>query len=205
MYTVYRHTNKLNNKIYIGITGRNPETRWAKGKGYKPRNGNQSAYFYNAVLKYGWDNFSHEILYTELTKQEAEKIEVELIKKFNSNNREFGYNIDNGGNSVGKLSQETKEKLSKSWEIGKEERCKKISEGSKGKKFTKEHRLHLSEAKKGKPANNRKSVIQYDLNMNFIKRWDSLEDAQRETKVCKANICRAIKYSRTAGGYKWTY
>ena len=41
--------------------------------------------------------------------------------------------------------------------------------------------------------------------MNFIKRWESLEDVQQELNICKANICRAIKYDRTAGGYKWTY
>ena len=63
----------------------------------------------------------------------------------------------------------------------------------------------MSKSKKGKVANNRKPVKQYDLSMNFIKRFDSLEDAQKELGVCKANICRAIKKNATAGGFKWTY
>lgn len=205
MYTVYKHTNKENGKIYIGITGRDPEKRWLHGKGYKPKSESQSAYFYNAILKYGWGSFSHEILLTGLTKQEAEKAEIELIKKFKSNEREYGYNIDSGGRSAGRLSEETKRKISDSWKHNKKIRCQRISETKKGVKFSDEHRRHLSEAKKGNPAKNRKPVNQYDLNMNFIKRWDSLEDAQKELNVCKANICRAIRLDKTAGGYKWSY
>lgn len=205
MYSVYKHTNKINGKIYIGITGRNPEMRWRNGEGYKPKSKKQNAYFYNAILKYGWDCFNHEVLFAGLTKEEAEKMEIDLIKKFKSNERDFGYNIESGGNSSGRLSDETKRKISESWGINKKERCKKISEGRKGIRFSEEHKKHLSEAKIGKPAKNRKPVTQYDLNMSFIKRWESLEDAQRELNVCKSNICRAIRYNRTAGGYKWTY
>lgn len=205
MYTVYKHTNKLNGKIYIGITSKKPNERWINGKGYKPKNKNQNGYFYKAILKYGWDNFTHEILYSDLTKEKAELIEIELISAYNSNIRKYGYNIDNGGNSTGKISDETKAKISESWQINKKERCEKISTAKKGIKFTVEHKKNLSEAKKGKKALNRKPVSQYDLNMNFLKRWESLEDVQCELKICKSNICRAIKYDRSAGGYKWTY
>lgn len=205
MYSVYKHTNKINSKVYIGITGRTPEKRWANGSGYKPKGKNQSAYFYNAILKYGWDSFTHEILYTELTKQQAEQIEIFLIGQYKSNQREFGYNIDNGGNCRGKMSEETKKKISKSWSENRETRSKKISDGKKGYKFTEEHKKHLSDAKKGRKANNRKPVDQYSLNMEFIKHWDSLEDVQCVLGICKANICRAIKNNKTAGGYRWKY
>lgn len=205
MYTVYKHTNKINNKVYIGITGRKAELRWRKGIGYRPKKTTHVAYFYNAILKYGWDSFDHEILYSSLTKEEAEIKEIALIYSYQSNVRVFGYNIDSGGNSRGKLSEETKKKVSESWNINKEERSRRISEGKKGIKFTDEHRKNLSEAKKGKKAANRRPVSQYDLKMNFIKRWESLEDAQNELGISKSNICRAIKYDRTAGGYKWTY
>lgn len=205
MYTVYKHTNKINNKIYIGITGRSVAQRWLRGEGYKPKRPTQSAYFYNAILKYGWESFKHEILYSKLTKEEAEQKEIDLIAAYQSNVRSIGYNIDNGGDSVGKLSEETKMKVAESWNLNRKERSKRISEGKKGVKFSDEHRANLSKAKKGKPAQNRRPVSQYDLKMNFIKHWESLEDAQNELGIFKSNICRAIKYDRTAGGYKWTY
>jgi hypothetical protein len=49
MYTVYQHKNKINNKVYIGITSQNPQIRWgSQGCNYK-----SSPYFYNAIQKYG--------------------------------------------------------------------------------------------------------------------------------------------------------
>ena len=71
-YCVYKHTNKINGKIYIGITGDVPENRWANGLRYQA-----NAHFTNAINKYGWDGFEHDILYTDLSLQEASKIEVE--------------------------------------------------------------------------------------------------------------------------------
>jgi group I intron endonuclease len=132
-YCVYMHTSP-NNKVYIGITGQNPpEKRWANGRGYK------NSYFYNAIQKYGWDNIKHEILYIGLTKEEAEQNEVELIKKYQSDNREFGYNIERGGNSIGKMPQETKDKISKA-NMG--------NQFSLGYKHTEESRMKMSEASK---------------------------------------------------------
>lgn len=112
-YCVYKHTlpksfsGKDNDMVYIGITGREPTKRWSNGNGYRKQD-----YFYNAIQKYGWDNFNHEILYANLTKEEAEQKEIELIKKYQSNDRSFGYNIANGGNTIGTVSQETKDKIS---------------------------------------------------------------------------------------------
>ena len=90
-YSVYKHTTP-NNKVYIGITGIKPEYRWKKGYGY-----HNHSYFFNAIKKYGWDNIKHDILYIGLTKQEAEKIETELIAKYDSTNKTKGYNICLGG------------------------------------------------------------------------------------------------------------
>lgn len=112
-YSVYKHilpkeiSGKDNDMIYIGITYQEPQKRWQNGKGYK-----NNQYFTNAIGKYGWANFMHEILYTDLTKEEAEQKEIELIAYHKSDIREFGYNIDHGGNSYGKHSDETKQKMS---------------------------------------------------------------------------------------------
>lgn len=92
IYCVYCHTNLINNKKYIGITSQLPNHRWGKdGNGYKGQK------FYNAIQKYGWDNFEHEILFDNLTKEEAENLEIELIAKFNARDDRFGYNVAVGG------------------------------------------------------------------------------------------------------------
>ena len=94
-YYVYRHVNKINGKQYIGITKRKPIERWGSdGSKYK-----STPHFYNAILKYGWDNFEHEILYSNLSKERACEIEIELIQKYQTQNRELGYNIMDGGTS----------------------------------------------------------------------------------------------------------
>jgi hypothetical protein len=105
-YIVYVHTNKINNKKYIGITSTSLKKRSRNGEGYKGCDK-----FYYAIQKYGWNNFTHNILYRNLTKQEAELKEKELIKEYNT--QIDGYNIDEGGFSP-VMTQETKDKISKS-------------------------------------------------------------------------------------------
>lgn len=104
-YSVYKHTTP-NGKCYIGITYRKPESRWQNGAAYK------RSYFGNAIQKYGWNNIRHEILCCGLDKVSAEQKEREFISFYRSNEREYGYNISNGGTSVGKHSESTKSKIS---------------------------------------------------------------------------------------------
>lgn len=91
-YKVYKHTNLINDKVYIGITKQEPKRRWQNGFGYVDND-----YFYKAIIKYGWNGFKHEILFDNLTKEQAQQKEIELIRKFQSNNRKFGYNLSKGG------------------------------------------------------------------------------------------------------------
>lgn len=155
-YTVYIHTNQLNNKVYIGITKQTPIRRWGKnGSNYK-----STPHFYSAIIKYGWDNFKHEILFTKLTKSEACKQERYLIKKYKSNIHEFGYNITEGGD-VPSMSTDIRKKLSQRLKGNKnclgrilsEETRRKISDAQRGRKFSAEHRRHISEAKKARRTN----------------------------------------------------
>ena len=96
MYTIYKHTNMLNNKAYIGQTSREPKNRWLNGRGYKTQ-----PVFWRAISKYGWINFKHEILETNiLTKEEADHKEIYYIKYYHTyiNDKNcWGYNMTPGG------------------------------------------------------------------------------------------------------------
>lgn len=219
MYIVYQHRNKINNKVYIGITSRTPQERWGnQGCNYK-----SSPYFYNSIQKYGWDNFEHNILYTNLTKEEACKKEQELIKQFNSMNREFGYNSTSGG-EVFIMNDETKQKISKALRGNKnnlghpcsEEKKRKISEAQKGRKFTEEHRRKLSEAAKKRhiPCSeekkkklsqnypNKKPV--YCLELDTI--FESVQECSRQLGIPATNISKLCKgRGKTLKGYHLSY
>ena len=73
-WLVYIHTSP-SGKRYIGITGRKASERWGvAGNGYKGQ-----SHFWNAIQKYGWQNFHHEVVLEGLTKEEAKKSEMRLI------------------------------------------------------------------------------------------------------------------------------
>lgn len=98
-YVVYKVTNTINGKIYIGMTN-NIKTRWSgNGTQYRTRSGNLTGRpFWNAIQKYGWENFDKEILLSDLTMEEALEKEKEMIKKNNANVKGIGYNVSPGGN-----------------------------------------------------------------------------------------------------------
>lgn len=106
-YTVYIHKSP-SNKYYVGITGKTPQQRWGcEGYGYKTQKK-----FYRAIQKYGWNSFEHIIVATDLTLEQAYKMECELIIKYDSKNN--GYNADDGGaGATGHIvSEETRQILS---------------------------------------------------------------------------------------------
>lgn len=90
-YTVYKHTTP-SGKVYIGITQQKPTDRWKNGRGY-----NKGQLFSKAIAKYGWDNIKHEILFQNLSKEDACEKEIEMIAKYHSNISENGYNVLEGG------------------------------------------------------------------------------------------------------------
>ena len=123
-YTVYTHISP-SNKRYVGITKVKVEERWRKnGEGYKTQ------IFYRAIEKYGWDNFQHIIIAKGLTKEEAEWLEIELIKVWDTTNRDKGYNIVEGGNAFDGLQGELNPNYGKTHS---EETRRKISEKAMGR------------------------------------------------------------------------
>lgn len=91
-FIVYKRTNKINGKVYIGITSRTPEQRLKQG--YR-----DSQYIYNALKKYGSKNFETTILFSGLSKEEACQKEIEIIALYDSTNHTKGYNISKGGSA----------------------------------------------------------------------------------------------------------
>ena len=102
-YSVYIHTNKINGKKYVGITRQNPKRRWQKGCGY------DRTYFGNAIKKYGWDGFTHEVVAEKRSEKDACELEIALIKYYKTNQREYGYNISAGGETCDVITGKTGE------------------------------------------------------------------------------------------------
>lgn len=126
VYKVYKITSP-NGKVYIGMTKQTLKRRFERGRGYR-----YNTVFYNDILKYGWDNFSTEVLFDDLDKETASDKEAEMVAKFKSNVAEFGYNLDSGGKNY--HNEATKEK---------------IRLGNKGKYVSQETRNKLSQSRTG--------------------------------------------------------
>jgi len=204
-FVVYIHTSP-NSKYYVGITSKNPKYRWDNGNGYK-----NNKHFYSAISKYGWDNFQHEIIASNLTKEEAKNFEIILIEKLNSNNRIYGYNNTLGGEGCNgyKPTKETIEILRERSKGNKNRLNKNHSEETKKKISTshigKRHSVETIEMMQNQSYNKR-SVTQYDKQYNKIQIFDSMREAEDVTGIFGTNIskcCRGIL--KTTGGYHWNY
>lgn len=182
-YVVYMHVNKANGKRYVGIST-NPISRWANGRGYY-----RNKHFSDAIGKYGWNNFDHLILYSELNKKEACEIEQHLIKKYKTQDKRFGYNLTSGGEAF-KHSEESKLLMSKN------------RKGKGPHEFSEIHKKRMKENHGGgaekKPVVCKESGVVYAC----------INDAARETGINKRQIsgcCRGVCHYNTAGGYHWQF
>ena len=234
-YIVYIHKNKLNGKVYVGITHyANPEKRWRQGNGYK-----NNPHFTSAILKYGWDGFDHFILFRGLLKEIACDIERTLILK----NKRSGisYNIADGGEGVNSMNEYIREKISNSckgksvgdknpmkhltaeqrefhsqkmkrtWQ-NREEMLAKLRAGicrSKEKGMYKGNRnkmpIHVKEAIRASAI---KPVICFSKEGVFIKEYESISQANMELGMNKksSSISRVCKGERkSAHGFIWMF
>ena len=122
MWTLYSHTSP-SGKTYVGVTSVEPKQRWgANGVRYKT-----NKYFYRAIQKYGWDNFTHHILATGLSKEEASFLEMVCVDFWHLDDPKCVYNINKGGIFGNRMTNETRKKLSKL------NKGKKLSENTKRK------------------------------------------------------------------------
>ena len=210
-WCVYIHTSP-SNKAYIGITSKKPTVRWANGNGYK-----KQSYFWNAIKKYGWDNFKHIIWADNLSKEEACHIEQLLIALFHTQDVNYGYNISAGGTAVmfgRKHSNETKRKMSEKRKgagngfYGKhhsESTKQRISEANKGENSASFGRKNTDKTK-GKIKNTKccKQVICIETMVVYM----STHEAERQTGANQSHIsqcCRRAYGRKTAGGFHWMF
>lgn len=181
-YVVYMHRNKINGKVYIGQT-KNYKKRCAPGN-YKG-----CTKFYNAIQKYGWNNFSHSFLKEGLTQQQADFWECFYIKIFNSTNDAKGYNLSQGGSHKAVLVGE--------------------NNGFYGKKHSEQSLEIMRKKKYG--GNNPIAKKVRCLNTNKV--FDSCREASDWCGVARQNIQRCARGERpTAGKHpitkeplKWRY
>ena len=176
VFKIYIHLNKINNKAYIGQTCQTLDRRWGSGACYK-----HSPHFYSAIQKYGWDNFEHIVWADNLTQEEANFLEKRLIALFNTTNHELGYNCRAGGDN-GKHSQESIEKM----------RLAK-----KGHPVSEDCKEKIKQA-------NSKAVRQYTKKGEFVKQYQSMSQAEKETGIkCQSISACCRKITKSAGGYVW--
>lgn len=218
-FSLYMHINKINNKKYIGITKQNPKYRWrSDGSGYF-----RSPCFYNAIKKYGWENFEHIILLDNLTEKEAELLEQEYIKKFNTRNNKYGYNMTDGGDGSFNIivTQETRDKLSKAGKGKKRslETRQKLSLSKLGKRPTQETLIKLSISHLGhRPNENQKRALQLGsisrltpiyCEDEFGNRIDfnSIKSASKKFNIPRLNksFKQIAENHWKCGGYYWYY
>ncbi len=110
---VYRVTNRVNGKVYIGRTALTASDRWHRHVS-AARIGKGSPYLGAAIRKHGIDVFVVEPLYEAKTSNELSKMETFFIILHQSYLRENGYNLTLGGEAglLGfKHSEETKQKI----------------------------------------------------------------------------------------------
>lgn len=140
MYKIYKYTNLINNKIYIGQTKMSLEKRAVNGHNYKG-----SIHFYNAIQQYGWDNFKGDILEEVETVEMANEKEKYYISLYNSTNPDIGYNITSGGWNC-EMSEEIKRVIS---DKAKERYKHPENNPMYGKKHSEESLEKMREKKRG--------------------------------------------------------
>jgi len=210
LWCVYIHTNKCNGKKYVGITSQKPEKRWLGGHGYASR-----LPIGRAIRKYGWDNFEHDIVCSNLSERAAKNIEVSLIKQLHTQEDRYGYNITSGGDGVPGMrhTEEAKRKMSlaksgqnhPNWgkHLSQETRLKIGAKSlnnsyAKGCVRSEETRRKMSESKE-------KPVAMMEGN-EVLRVFKSGKDAQAETGINRKNISMCCLNKRPrAGGYAWKF
>lgn len=220
VWTIYKHTNKINGKSYIGQTINSPERRWrVDGSGYK-----DSPKFHGAIIKYGWEAFTHEVLEEVNTLEDANQREIYWINFYDTyNNDNKGYNMTPGGKSYmselwkekefrENMSASFKKARKKSWqdeEFAKRQEDKLVN-GLKKAWANSEWREDRIEAIKGEKNPNSKKVINLETGkiFNTIKEasmWIGQKSVSGIGQCCKGTKKTCGRHPETNIKLTWAY
>lgn len=195
---IYKITNLINGKCYIGQTSRTLEERWYDHCSKHSR----CLALHSAIVKYGSENFLVEQIDTADTQIEAdykESMWIDCLETISPN----GYNLKGGG-SYGKHSDEVKTKMKEYWATHERTDAQKAAAKSlgtyhKGKSHSKEWNKKIGKS-------HEIQIDQYDLDGVLITTWSSLKEAADALNIPRGNICRVCKGERkTAHGFIWKY
>ena len=195
-WIVYKHTSP-SNKHYIGITSQNINQRWRNGSGYIGQ-----PIMENAIKKYGWDNFSHEILYENLSEEEAKNKEKELIKLYHSYYLDPlgpGYNMTMGGEGLSTID----------WDIF----LKLYREGKNMSEIARitNHNINtigaaLHKMDKTIPFGVDKKVNQFTLNGEYIATFKNCSEADKAYNLSSGVVSRVARgKQKTAANFQWRF
>lgn len=185
MTGIYRIRNIKNGKIYIGQSI-NIYHRWHTHL-YELRKNKHKNRHLQSAYNIDPDSLVFEVI-CQCEEKDLNEIEAALIKKYNTTNDKFGYNIANGGDGHGSMSESTKAKISAA-KIG--------NKAMLGVKMSEEwkHNLAMSQP-------NRREVICIETNVVY----DSASDAARKTGIGRSHIVSCCTKKRNfAGGCRWAY
>lgn len=203
MYSVYVLTVKDGRK-YVGATSMNPISRWNHGNGYR-----FCEDFWEVICRDGWESVKKEIVAASLTKQEASRMEQELISKFCSTDPQKGFNREGGGIDDQRLVLSSTRKKQRERQLGvlnnnygmhfSAEHRRKIAESNRGQKRSEETKKRIGKAKS-------KPVSQYSLTGQLIATYPSAKIAAIKTGAQASHISKVCKGMRSsAAGFIWKF
>jgi group I intron endonuclease len=226
-YLIYKHTNKINGKSYIGLTQFNyANIRWQNGKGYAKHT---QPCFRDAIKKYGWENFTHEILEDNIkTRAEANQREQYWIAYYHTYVKDpfcNGYNLTKGGDDHTYTARGVLQ-LSENKVILQRFDSLLLAENSTGIPAKNIYRACVKKLKsaggyywcyatdyddykieKSKKLIAVQEIYQLDLQDNIVATYASMSEAVRMlgyNSCSKISMCCNNK-RKTAYGYKWRY
>lgn len=206
-YDVYKITNKVNNKVYIGITSKGISARW-KEHIYSAEHGCPFK-LHNAIRKYGKENFSIELIDFCNSWEELTEKEQYYISEYKSLQDEFGYNMTEGGDGTfGRChTEETKEKIRQK-AIGREvTEATRLKLSEAGKIITEAREAYRNSGNIG--SSRRKPVLQYTKDGKFISEYCGVNEASRLTGIHVTTLSNALKGRNITGSkvnpYIWVY
>jgi len=207
MGLIYRTTNLINGKMYIGKQV-NEKRKDYLGSGVA---------FTHALKKYGRKCFSREVLISGIENQrELSDIEIYYIGYYCAQQSKMYYNISGGGDTPRNIprsqwSEERKKKFSEDCKIryNTPEAKERFSRQHLGFRHSEESKRKMSVKKADKNSPLNKEINQYDLDGNFLQTFYSAKEALRvvggKSSGLISDVCNGKKHTYTAYGYRWKY